>query len=804
MRWLQNDKKTGLDFSFESDSEKETALVFESDNLQQPEKKSLKDSESSNKLKMEFEIPDVAIGKTLEEKGTASKQERKSQVGTARVSTSKDSFGFRDELAGIDYSIDPTAEPDSKIRMLDATVVNVTGKPASNESYEAQSTVFKFTVEDDEEELLKVSEVAAEPVVPERKEEKKPEVKAEKVSENKIYDIPDPFAHKNALIDLDSERLPTQSNIPVGDEAGKEKKKKSEFKSLADRDSLKDKFLDAIMAHRIRLFAAIILSLVVVVVENLRFFDISVPFHLGFEADGVVMAVIDLIFIFCLVALAIPECVISFKWMALGKVVPEIFIPIGALVATTYYAVVFVEMPMEYPLFGFAFSLIVISSIVASLIKKKIDFANFKSIATANEKYIVDRKMTRSLPDENMATDGAVEGYKSKTARIFRALFITDFFKRSSKCSENSAHIVVLIASNLAIALISGTVAFFVLGSLYFAVMTFAAVFMIGMPVFSILSHKTTFMHATKCASGEKSTFIGESAVFDYAGVDVLSFSDTEVFTDEDVSLQRIMLYGRNDNLEKAMYQMSSVFASVGGPLANIFASSIEYAATPAKNVRIDENGIVADVHGNQVRAGNLEYMLKCGITIPEDTSKDNATLMSTKVMYAAENGEIYAKFYIRYTLSEEFTMIMPALVDDGIIPLVYTKDPNVDTKLMRSLTAGADSIRVCKKLDVYDPNDKLHERVSAGLVTTGDKLNVINMLSLAKKYANFHKVMAVVEKLAMVVGAGLAISLAFARNMMYQIPTACISVWQIAWCIAFIVMSKRSIKSNVDYTKRD
>ena len=796
---MENEKKTGLDFSFCDESDKEIALIFEHDAASVGSEKTSY-SAASNQIKTEFIIPDRS---KLDSDRDALKDEPKS--GAPRVNTSRESFGFRDDFAGLDYSIDPTAEPDSKIRILDATVVNVTGTSASNESYEAQSTVFKFSVDEDEEELLKISEDIKEPQTREAPERKVQIKESSEPKESKEYSIPDPFAHRNALTDMDAQRQPSASNVRVGDETGKGKKKRSEFNALSERDGFKDRFLDSIMAHRIRLIAAFLLAAVILVTENIKLlFDISIPFHLGFEGDGVVMAVIDLVFVICMTLLALPECVNSFKWLALGKVVPEVFVPIGASFLAVYNVVVFIERPIEYPLFGLAFALIVISSIFASLIKKKVDFANFKNISTANEKYIVDRKPTRSLADENMATDGAVEGYKSKTARMFRASFIADFFKRSGKCSENSANVVVLIASNLAIALISGTVAFFVLEGLYSACMTFVTVFMIGMPIFAILLHKSTFMHASKCAEAERCTFIGESSVFDYAGVDVLTFNDTEIFTDEDVSLQRIMLYGRSDNLEKAMYQMSSVFASVGGPLAAIFADSIEYTATPAKNVRIEENGIVADVHGNQVRAGSLEYMLKSGIEIPEDTSNDNTILKSTKIMYAAENGEIYAKFYVRYTLSEEFTMIMPSLVDDGIVPLVYTKDPNIDVQLMRALTAGADSIRVCKKLTLSDANDKLHDRVSAGLVTTGDKLSVINMLSLAKRYANFHKIMAVVEILAMVVGAGLAISLSFARNMMSQIPSVCLSVWQIAWCIAFAVMSKRAIKSNVDYTKRD
>ena len=801
---MEQEKKVGLDFSVGEDSDNEVSLVFENNGPNIEKKKTESVKENSEGIRTEFTIPEYLDVKSASEKTYNPKFTNKAKSSSKNVQTSNDVFGFRDELAGLDYSIDPTAEPDSKIRMLDATLVNVTGTTSSKESYETQSTVFKFSVDEyEEEELLRVDEATLEPdarEMPENKESVKENVK---IAKDKEYNIPDPFVHKNALMDTSNSNITLASNITVGDEQNKSKKKKREFNSLSERDAFKDKFLDAIMATRIRLIAAVIVSVLILITENLRFFGVSLPYVLGFESDGVVMAVIDLVFVFCMLALAIPECAKAFKWLVLGKAVPELFVPIGAIISLVYYVIVFVELPLDYPLFALAFALMVISSILASLIKKKADFVNFKNVSTANEKYIVDRKLTRSLPEENMATDGAVEGYKSKTARMFRTSFVTDFFKRSRKCSENSANIVVIIAADLAIAIVFGAVAFFVLDGFYSALMTFATVFMIGMPVFSVISHKTTFMQATKSAMEERSVFIGEATVFDYAGVDVLTFKDTDIFTDEDVSLQRIMLYGRSENLEKAMYQMSSIFATVGGPLSRIFADSIEYTATPAKNVRVEENGIVADVHGNQVRAGSLDYMVKSGITIPEDTSKDNSSLMSTKIMYAAENGEIYAKFYIRYTLSEEFTMIMPSLVDDGIVPLIYTRDPNVDSQLMRSLTAGADSIRVSKKLTLSDQDDKVHDRVSAGLVTTGDKLSVINMLLLAKRYVKFHKIMAVTELLAMAVGAGLAVMISL-LEMTSAIPSACLSVWQIAWCIVFAVMSKRAIRSNVDYTKRD
>ena len=63
-----------------------------------------------------------------------------------------------------------------------------------------------------------------------------------------------------------------------------------------------------------------------------------------------------------------------------------------------------------------------------------------------------------------------------------------------------------------------------------------------------------------------------------------------------------------------------------------------------ATRVRIEDEGIVARVGGAEVRAGTLEYMVKNGIKIPYDPGKESSALFSTKIMYAAENGEVSFK----------------------------------------------------------------------------------------------------------------------------------------------------------------
>ena len=701
--------------------------------------------------------------------------------------------------------VDPTAETDDNSVIEGATVVTV-GAPEP-EAYDIQSTVFKFESPEPKQELYTPEPAVSEPEADREEEEEEYEPLAPISETPKDYRIPDPEiqSESTALATREVGLAAPESVDNVGDKTDDNAKKNREFAQQTQRDGFKDKFLDGIMSIKVRLFASLALLLMLLVIENLWLFGTDIPAAIGVTTIPGSMVILDTIFIVCLFVLALPEVVAAVHKMLLGRAVPELFVPAAAIATVAYAVVVVATAPAKYALFGLLFSLLSVSSIAAALFKKEADFSNFKIISHGGEKRIVDRKLTRTLPEENLAVDGKVEGYKSKTARVFRAAFVADFFKRSGKCAENSGGVVLVISASFGLAFVAAAVAFFLPGTyapIMSAMTAFVAVFLLGMPAFSILLHKIPYFHSVKQAESENCAIIGENSLYDYSGVDVVTFHDTEVFGEEDVNLQRIMLYGRSENLEKAMNQMSAVFAVVGGPLKNMFADALDHMPTTATRVSIEEEGIVARVDGVEVRAGTLEYMVKNGIKIPYDPGKESGALFSTKIMYAAENGEVYAKFYIRYTLSEDFTMILPSLADDGVIPLVYTRDPNVNDELLRTLTAGMDSIRVLKKQTLPDGEDKLYHRVSAGIVTMGDKLDVISMLLLCKKYVRLQQRLSIVELSAMAVGATLAVVLALSG--MTVVPSFILAVWQLAWCGVLFFMSHRTLKASKDKNKQD
>ena len=133
--------------------------------------------------------------------------------------------------------------------------------------------------------------------------------------------------------------------------------------------------------------------------------------------------------------------------------------------------------------------------------------------------------------------------------------------------------------------------------------------------------------------------------------------------------------------------------------------------------------------------------------------------------------------------------MTLPALREAGITPLVYTRDPNVSNELLSTLTAGADDMRVLK---LYAPlkDEKVYGRVSAGMVTYGDKLDAASMIILSKKYNTFSLHVKFAELCAAGIGLLLAIVLSiigFSSRSTVLIAT----LWQVAMCIAMRVLSK-------------
>ena len=711
-------------------------------------------------------------------------------------------------------AIDPIAE--LEVDHGDAVTIKVNGKEDSSSD---TLNVFKFadavsvaqghklekTVEEERIEINKlltpekVEEPMPEPEpIPEPEIEEIVEPVKEEREEPKSYSIPDPRDDMRVVdygkTKSDTRKYKHVDPEGVSNEAPTAKKRKlgeSEFNSQAERDEFKDAFLDSIMSVKIRSIAMSVIAVLLLVFELYAVFNPEqLLYKLGISRG--IVSTADFVFVAVMYALAIPEVIRSFKYVTLGRIIPELSLTVAFIVEALYTLIAVMTNADRNPLFGFLFGTFALATVFSAYFRISADFTAFKVITRNTEKQILDKKLTRTLAEENMALDGAIDEYKSRTSRIFRAAFISDFFKRTRRVSENTFASLLPMIISLGVALVSGLIIFAVEGDLVHASSGFTMVMLISLPAFSILVHKLPYYDAQMAALDEESTLVGETSYRSFSDVDVMAFEDTDIFGVDDVNLRRMMLYGDTNDMEGAMKQMSALFASVGGPLDLIFSKTLDRKCHPASDVSIEADGLSGIVDGARISAGTEEYMLRHNIAIPELSAKKEMGVDTTRVMYAAENGEIYAKFYIRYSFSEEFTMILPSIKSEGIVPLIYTRDPNVSNELLKTLSAGSDSMRVMKKYHpLSEEGEKLYRRVSAELVTYGDNINAINTVLLTKKYKKFAQQLSGTELYSSVFGAALAAILSFFGVSL--VPACIFAIWQIALCVALRLASKRA-----------
>ncbi len=617
------------------------------------------------------------------------------------------------------------------------------------------------------------------------------------------YEIPDPEktgfigsgARRNSDADYD-----TPHGIPKGDDGAK-KFKSSEYTSAGQRDAFKDKFLDSLVAFKIRIAALVLVAIVAISLENSSLFGINIEKILGIDYMPSALAIIDFQLVISALLLTLPETIKAVKALIGGKVVSALVLPLSFVVLFAYTVVIAAsKYYIAYPVFGFVFIAEALAVLVASYLQRKTQFENFKFISVKGEKRIVEWEETRRYPRTMLALDGAVDGYKSNMARTFRTTFVSDFFENSGKSTVNSKNNLIMLSVAFGAALVSALVTFFVTekNPLPAALAVLAVITAFAVPAIAIISRSFAYYYAGNETRSEGSTLIGEAAYSDTASIDVISFEDTEIFGEDDVNLKRFGFYGDEDNMNKSMRLIASLFASVGGPLHTIFSKMLEKRCTPATDPQIEDDGIMANVDGKEVLAGTAEYMLRHGIEIPEDNERAYGGFgaESMKTIYGAEGGVIFAKFYIRYSFSEEFTSLLPALREEHIVPLVYTSDPNISNELLKTLTVGGDCMRVIKRKIPALSLDKAYPRLSATAVTGGDKIDAIKLILTARKYKRFTEKAEKAELIALGVGTS-ALAILSVTGLVGAVPTLVLGGVKLLSALVLGLVSKKRFNIN-------
>ena len=695
-------------------------------------------------------------------------------------------------------SVDPTAELEDDRAVKK---VMVTTGASSDEAFLDESIkIYKFegdAVAEDKKKIPVANKPVPEedyvPLVPKPESEEAEPIAEEKPSEPAQLEAEEALKKEEKLLPTPFGKV-AEGEEPKGSrgEALSKRGRLSEYSSLPERDSFKDRFLDALTSVKIRL-TAIVLIILSLIASEIVFLTLSPINMVGFLTGGGVL--VDLLFSTALFALSIPEVYRGVKRLFGGVLAPEVFLPLSYILILVYTltAASFGPSGAVYMHFSLPFSLGVFYSALASYFRISAEFKSFKLISTGRDMWVLDKRFTRTLERENIALDGAVDEYRSKISRVFRTSFVSDFCENTERVKENSANTATLLGISLGTALVSGVITFFLADSalpLLSALEAFLAVFFFSVPSAFILSRKFFFNRLIKREAKSGRTFIGESAVYDTAEVDVIAYDDTEALGG--AAIKKMHLYGKVYNTEKAMMEMYSLFSTVGGPLVKVFSASLDRKCPSAESVTLFDDGIVGYFGGHRVMAGSYDFMVRNNARIPEDDGKALFEPMTgVKVMYGAEDGEVFVKFFIKYSFADAFSTLLPDFKRYNIVPLIYTRDPNVDGELLRTLTDGEDRIRAFKLRDLPLPTE-VYSHISSDSVSLADKLSVPSLLTSAREYRALSSIASAFEMFTMLAGAAASsLTSLFLMGGLSRVPTLVYLIWQLIPLSLFSVLPR-------------
>ena len=598
--------------------------------------------------------------------------------------------------------------------------------------------------------------------------------------ENEVYDMPDPLEGTLRILDypedIGESVLPKQAE-PVA--ALNRVFGSKEYVNAGQKMAFKDMFLDRLNSVAVRLFAAVLLTLILCFVENIHLLGVDVLAFLGFSGFPLALVLLDMQIVICLLLLAAPEIMRGVRALTKGLFHSELFLPVAFLLHMVHTFTVMFTHPSAENLYGFVFGLFAIATVAAAYLRHRAAFITFNHVGGREEKIAVDKKLMRLLDTEKFALDGAVDEYKSKVAQVTRATFIADFFARERKSAESTRYNLKYLLISLGISLTAAVVMFFVGNGMSDGAATLAITFYLSTPAAIFLAHRLPYYLSARIASSEGGGVIGETSHYDYAGVDVICFKDTEIFEKGDVALKHIILYDASKEFTAVVEQMSSLFSVIGGPLDVLFSSTLVKKIPSADEAHLEEGGIYGRIADAVFHVGDEAYMQSKGIALPREKDNRESIDITTKVMYAAENGRVYAKFYLQYKLSESYGQMLETFAEEKIVSLVYTKDPNVNEALMRHLASGRDLIRVIRNGEM-PISEQVFEKVSVGLVSTVDKTSAISLLLLCRRYTRMQKSLASGFLLALGSGAFLGIMFSI-FGLIGSLPSIVYGIWEIA-----------------------
>ncbi len=563
-----------------------------------------------------------------------------------------------------------------------------------------------------------------------------------------------------------------------------------EYTDQKQNDEIKGRYKKAFVSATIRFFACLVLSIALFFFENAGVFGIKLPNLFNVALYPTVAAMIDLQLVLLCALMIIDKIALGFVSLFKRKPAFEAVPAILLVMSVVYTAIITVAPGTRGAVFyNFPVALTFLFTLVYELLNLKREANSFDIVSAMQRKYTV-----RMLTEEERAQDaGLFEEYVPENSPMFAVTktgFVDGFFRRINFRRENK-YVPAIILIAFAEMLVTAALGIFMKADVYTTVTMAYLAGILGLPGTILIAGSHPFYHAVNKAHHLEGTIVGDGSLEEYSDGSVVFFDDRDIFPSTGVKINSVKVYGEN-RIDGVIYYAASVFAKIGGPLADVFGlATLEIGHS--NNVVIEEsedNGLRCIVDGAGIYLGNNAYMISKDFETPygesDEAIENNEGI---RLMFIANEEEILAKFYVQYTVDSEYEEIFKQLYKAGMCVGIRTCDPNIDDEfVIRKLRLSSDyPVRV-----VHGKSGKgflrKSERADSGVVCIGSVKSLLRSLSVCDKIkyiAKIHGIFGIVSTLL-----AIFVIYAIAALGKLAIGSAYAALYQLFWLIPIMFVT--------------
>lgn len=564
-----------------------------------------------------------------------------------------------------------------------------------------------------------------------------------------------------------------------------------EFRSPDQAEDIKTRYRREKKTLYKRMICTLLLAFVLLFIETVVWLDIRIPFVSDFLAVPLQYAVIN--FLLTAGGLALSAKSILSGLQGFFTMRPNQHTPISMLCAiTVIYNILLVSAFREAALPTYNSALLVFLSlaIIGDAMRLTKEILTFDVISDEKEKFSLEKSDTSSelIHEKKML-------YK-RDLLVERVSFVGRYFNRTARRPAAFTEYFISLLIVLVLSVFAATFVAFTQKSLAHAFHMYTLALFVCIPMQYLLYDIYALQTLSKFLYRHESAIIGENADREYVGANTVYLDDVEMFGHHGVSVSGLRIYDEK-NFYHVMYLAQAVFSKLEGPLRYVLESNAG-ETKKAKEITLENiyaNGIEATVDSeHKVLIGNEAFMRKNGFA-PKNNEEDEKKVERGElcILHMAVNGELCAKFYLKYTITQRFEKFVAEMRENGTNVGIRTLDPNVTERMIALLRGDSEA-----EISVIRPtlNDlvPLGRRSDSSIITAKSPHMISRILAQCVHLKKIRRTGTWLRLASSLLGMITLVTL-FAVFSSVKIPALLVAVYQLLWLIPSIIYIKVKMK---------